>query len=675
MNDVNYSHDWNDDRDYEAVWPRGRCEDLLYAAAAPTNLEVALRLAGRGIPVFPCRPEPEIINGKPKKAKTPLTPHSFQDATRDPLKIQRWWGERPSALVGMPTGHVSGVYIVDPDAPTDGRPDGLGAWGELEAKHGELETFTVRSANGGRHFYLQHEAGYTNSSGGLPPGIDVRGEGGFVIAPGCRLPDGRGWTIIKEAGLRPLPDWLKGVVQPKWETEAREPSEPGETPAGRRELASICLRLSATPNGRQYKELYRLAAEAGSLVGAGDVDLETARAELLAAGESMANFKPQEPWDERELRRVIDNGLRTGQRQPCCAPPTAEEWRAEQEERTRELLAQLGMELPLAEPQPTRPVERVKPPKPTGKHAEIVCAADIIMRPMRWVWEGHLLRGAQELLTGLPGLGKSQVQIDFVARVTAGLNWPDGAAAKEPANVIMLTAEDTLDQVVVPRLTAAGADLKRVLILKSIKIDEKTQRQFLLAEDLLVLEKVVREFGNVALITVDPITAYMGGKIDSHKTTEVRSQLGPLKDFAERMDVPVCTITHPPKSASQRAIDHYIGSQAFIAAGRIGHLCIGEMEPGEDPKPTGRILFTMAKTNHIWMPTLAYRIEQVVVGQDPDTHDIIAAPHVVWAQEAVAITADQAVAASNGGASPHFSRGRAIGRRFRRDLKAGFVRA
>src|SRR5450759_582030 len=144
----------------------------------------------------------------------------------------------------------------------------------------------------------------------------------------------------------------------------------------------------------------------------------------------------------------------------------------------------------------------------------------------------------------------------------------------------MLTAEDVLDDEVVPRLLAANADLDRVHILRKIRKDGK-ELQFLLGEDLDMLERAVADIGEVGLITIDPITAYMGGKLDSHKTTEVRSQLGPLKDFAERLNIAVSTITHPPKSAGQKAIDHFIGSQAFIAAGRIGHLCIGEVEKNE----------------------------------------------------------------------------------------------
>ena len=204
--------------------------------------------------------------------------------------------------------------------------------------------------------------------------------------------------------------------------------------------------------------------------------------------------------------------------------------------------------------------------------AVIVRASEVKMREKEWLWEGHLLRGALELLTGLPGLGKSQVQIHLLACATAGLVWPNGARAIEPVDVIMVTAEDAIDTEVVPRLMAAGADLDRIHILKCIKTD-KAQRQFLLADDLAKLEQAVAEIGNVGLICLDPITAYMGGKMDSHKATEVRSQLGPLKDFAERTNVALSAITHPAKNAGTKAIDHFIGSQAFVAAARVGHAC------------------------------------------------------------------------------------------------------
>lgn len=69
----------------------------------------------------------------------------------------------------------------------------------------------------------------------------------------------------------------------------------------------------------------------------------------------------------------------------------------------------------------------------------------------------------------------------------------------------------------------------------------------------------------------------MGG-IDAHKAVDVRTQLDPLQKLAERLNICVSVVTHPPKNAGQRALDQFIGSQAFIAVPRVGHLCVEEIE-------------------------------------------------------------------------------------------------
>ena len=283
--------------------------------------------------------------------------------------------------------------------------------------------------------------------------------------------------------------------------------------------------------------------------------------------------------------------------------------------------------------------------KPTGKSSSLVCAKDIVMRPKDWLWPGHLLRGAQELLTGVPGIGKSQAHCDLIARTSRGDGWPDGTAGAAPTNVIMITTEDCLDQEVVPRLVAAGAVLERIHFLRRIRQENGTERMFLLGEDLDELERNISKVGDVGLVTIDPITAYMVG-IDSYKASDVRGQLAPLQDLAERMNVTFSTITHPPKSRSNRGIDQFIGSQAFIAACRIGHVAIEEFVDGD---PTGRILFTNPKNNpHARMPTLAYRVAELVVGQGQTTGEEIVGSHIVWDADPVDTTADQALAAAAG---------------------------
>jgi hypothetical protein len=130
----------------------------------------------------------------------------------------------------------------------------------------------------------------------------------------------------------------------------------------------------------------------------------------------------------------------------------------------------------------------------------------------------------------------------------------------------------------------------------------------------------------------------MGGKISSDKVTDVRSQLGPLAELAEKMNVAFSIVTHPPKNTSPQAINHFIGSQAFIAAARIGHLCIPEVVEGQE---TGRVLFADAKRNiGSKMPTLAFRQQTFTMEQG------IVAPFVKWEDGPVDITADQAIAAT-----------------------------
>jgi hypothetical protein len=172
---------------------------------------------------------------------------------------------------------------------------------------------------------------------------------------------------------------------------------------------------------------------------------------------------------------------------------------------------------------------------------------------------------------------------------------------------------------------------------------------FLLGEDL------AHDGGDVGLVSIDPITAYMGHAkhFDSHRATDVRSQLSPLKTLAERTGVAISAVTHPPKNVGQRGLDHFIGSQAFIAAARLGHLCLEEMTEdaeGGGKQPSGRYLFTDAKPSiKARQPTLAYRIGVVVTPYlDPDSGEPIEAPVIRWEGESE-LSADEAIAASRPG--------------------------
>lgn len=185
-------------------------------------------------------------------------------------------------------------------------------------------------------------------------------------------------------------------------------------------------------------------------------------------------------------------------------------------------------------------------------------------RAVRWLWQWHLKRGSIEILAGEPGLGKTQILLSHVATITAGKPWPNGDPA--PAvrqKMIMLVAEDNLDDELNPRLLAAGADVEHVRVLKCIRKDENDEH-FIVSEHLVELENAIKELGDVALVTIDPITSFLGtsNKIDSHKAQDVRSVLRGLQDVLEREKIACSMITHPSKSAGAKPLDHFIGSQA-----------------------------------------------------------------------------------------------------------------
>ena len=144
----------------------------------------------------------------------------------------------------------------------------------------------------------------------------------------------------------------------------------------------------------------------------------------------------------------------------------------------------------------------------------------------------------------------------------------------------------------------------------------------MLDEDIELLAKIIVDVGDVRFTMLDPITAYMGGRIDSHRATDVRRQLGRY-GLAERTDVGLGH--HPPsKNAGQRAIDHSSGRKPSLPPPHRPPVR-PEMEETESGRqqPTGRMLFANPKNNpHPAMPTLAYRIIQATGGADPETEEV-----------------------------------------------------
>ncbi len=266
--------------------------------------------------------------------------------------------------------------------------------------------------------------------------------------------------------------------------------------------------------------------------------------------------------------------------------------------------------------------------------------ADVEAKPIRWLWQGRFARGKASFLAGHPGLGKSQVTISLAAVVSTGGCWPVDGSPCETGSVVFLSAEDDPADTIRPRLEAAGADIHRCYVLEAARAGydgrgEMVSRPFSLETDLPQLEALLDHIGDVALVVIDPISAYLGDT-DSHRNSDVRALLAPLSQLAARQEVAVVCVTHLSKAGGADALLRVVGSIGFAAAPRAAYLVAKDAERPE------RRLFLPLKNNLVKGGAgLAFRVAG---------HDLpggIETSRVLWEGQPVTVTADEALATAD----------------------------
>jgi Bifunctional DNA primase/polymerase, N-terminal/Primase C terminal 2 (PriCT-2) len=205
--------------------------DHLFATAngaRPDNSALAETLAKRGLLIFPAKVA--FNETKNKWEKAPLIKDWQKQATTELERLAKWWREWPDAVPGIELGRA-GLVVIDCDRHTGGK-DGLTHFDNLVAQHTALPDHPIApTAGGGTHHYFRQPPGtpFTNSAGDLKDtGVDVRGAGGWTVAPGSWRADGKRWGV---AGLGPafakdsipvLPEWLGEIIRPPKRTQEKQ---------------------------------------------------------------------------------------------------------------------------------------------------------------------------------------------------------------------------------------------------------------------------------------------------------------------------------------------------------------------------------------------------------------------------------------------------------------------
>jgi DNA repair protein RadA/Sms len=189
----------------------------------------------------------------------------------------------------------------------------------------------------------------------------------------------------------------------------------------------------------------------------------------------------------------------------------------------------------------------------------IVCMANVVAEDVTWLWAPYIPIGKLTILEGDPGIGKSWLTCAIASAVSTGHGLPN-TAATEPRNVLILTAEDGLGDTLKPRLNALEADTSRVFAVDEPLVFDET--------GLLYLEAGITDH-KPAIVLIDPLFAYTGGKMDIHRANECRGMTAKLAEIAENQKCAILAIRHLGKSRGNGfALNAGIGSIDITAAAR-----------------------------------------------------------------------------------------------------------
>lgn len=202
-----------------------------------------------------------------------------------------------------------------------------------------------------------------------------------------------------------------------------------------------------------------------------------------------------------------------------------------------------------------RDTERAVPP---SQSLDIICLADIESRPLTWLWADRIPTAKFILLEGDPGVGKSTITLDLAARISTGSCMPDDSAGLDrPRNVLLLAGEDDFADTIRPRLSAAGADCKRVFT---------PVEHLRLPRDLEKLRRLIEE-SDAALVVFDALVDYLDAG-DTYKDESVRAALLPLAELAQDTGATLIGVRHLTKNAESKALYRGGGSIGFAAVAR-----------------------------------------------------------------------------------------------------------
>lgn len=467
-------------------------------------------------------------------------------ATRDLDEIRRDFEQWPDTNVGIVCGEISGIFVVEADTLAGHGKDGFAALAGLEAKHGPLPaTLQAESPSGSVHFYFRYPGFHVKTSASeIAPGIDVRGDGGMVIAPPSVKPGSGAYKWRSILAIANAPDWLLDMVKTP-EGSAMAVGIAREAPAGLRPLddthaarilKAACEKVLAAESGMRNAALNAQAFFVGQYVGSGEIGRDVAIYDLLTACDESGLLNDD---GEPQCKATILSGLDKGAKKP--APPMFD-----------------GVALAAL---PATASPSLAPGMPTDPLPDLIKTSAEFVRdfvPPEYLLDGVLQKRFCYSFTAQTGVGKTTVAMLISAHVADGRSLGTLDVAK--GTVLYFAGENPTD-----------IQMRWLGLTQEMKMDPATADVHFIPGAVplstvaaRITAEVVAKGLQPALVVVDTAAAYFEGD-DENSNTQAVEHARRMRSLTDLPGGPcVLILCHPTKRATE---DDLIprGGGAFLA--------------------------------------------------------------------------------------------------------------
>ncbi len=275
-----------------------------------------------------------------------------------------------------------------------------------------------------------------------------------------------------------------------------------------------------------------------------------------------------------------------------------------------------------------------------GMSLGVTRANEIKPSKVDFIFPNIISKGHLNLFSGDPGVGKTLLCMDLVAALTCGKSWPQRNREVTMQGVLVINNEDTFEDIIVPRLIGANADLSQVHLISHVdhlrgqRID---QYSFSVAKHIRLLDEKLSQHPEISLVLFDPLKSFLG-RIDANNSIEVRNALMPLLSLARKHHVAIVGVEHLNKNSQTKALYRISGSLQFLAVARIVHIVVNHKDD-----PELKLLLTLKNNISPKVPGCSYRIQSRFNASIESE-----IPYIDWQDYGITMSVDEALNENSG---------------------------